>query len=291
MKSGNSGVAGLFYFSGSPLNASVSILNPEKGALVIDYTNAALYQKTSVSGDNSGYDLIFDAGGSLGAITVTSINKVVVTAPATSATLTLSDGSSLITVGGDSITFTSTAATDVTLPTTGTLATLAGSEALTGKTVNGLTITTTTGTLTLVNGSSIITAGANAVTLTSTGATNVTLPTTGTLATIAGSEALTGKTVNGLTVTTTTGTLTIAAAKVLTASNTLTFAGTDSSTLNIGTGGTLGTAAYTAAADYQPVAANLTNLAGVTPIADGVVNTAVTPNLTFSKGLLVSAAA
>ena len=41
----------------------------------------------------------------------------------------------LITVGDDSVTLTTTAATDVTLPTTGTLATLAGAEAFTNKTL------------------------------------------------------------------------------------------------------------------------------------------------------------
>ena len=40
--------------------------------------------------------------------------------------------------------------------------------------------------------------------------------------------------------------------KTLTVSNTLTFAGTDSSTLNIGTGGTLGSAAFTASTAYEP---------------------------------------
>jgi len=57
----------------------------------------------------------------LGAATATSVNKVAITAPATSATLTLSDGSSLITSGGHSLTFTTTASTSVTLPTSGSL--------------------------------------------------------------------------------------------------------------------------------------------------------------------------
>jgi hypothetical protein len=48
-------------------------------------------------------------------------SKVTVTPPATSATLTLSDGSSLITSGGHSLTFTTTASTSVTLPTSGSL--------------------------------------------------------------------------------------------------------------------------------------------------------------------------
>jgi hypothetical protein len=57
----------------------------------------------------------------LGVATATSVNKVAITAPTTSATLTLADGSSLITSGANSITLTSTGATTVTLPTSGTL--------------------------------------------------------------------------------------------------------------------------------------------------------------------------
>ena len=58
----------------------------------------------------------------------------------------------------------------------------------------------------------------------------------------------------------TAATLTIADGKTLTASNTLTFAGTDGSTLNVGTGGTLGTAAYVA-----------TGISGATiPLLNGV---------------------
>lgn len=51
------------------------------------------------------------------------------------------------------------------------------------------------------------------------------------IVTLTGSQALTNKTYNGNTFTAGTGTLTIAAAKTLTASNTLTLAGTDSTTI------------------------------------------------------------
>ena len=67
-------------------------------------------------------------------------------------------------------------------------------------------------------------------------------------------SALTGKTYDGLTLTAAAIGFTIAGgvtSKTLTISNTLTLAGTDSSTLNIGTGGTLGSAAFTASSAYE----------------------------------------
>lgn len=57
----------------------------------------------------------------LGVASATTVNKITITAPATSATLTLAQGSSLVTSGANSITLTSTGATNVTLPTSGTL--------------------------------------------------------------------------------------------------------------------------------------------------------------------------
>jgi hypothetical protein len=71
----------------------------------------------------------------IGVATATSVNKVALTAPATSATLTLADGSTLVTSGAYSTTLTATGTTTVTLPTTGTLATLAGSETFSNKTL------------------------------------------------------------------------------------------------------------------------------------------------------------
>src|SRR4030095_6115133 len=52
------------------------------------------------------------------------------------------------------------------------------------------------------------------------------------------------------------GTLTITTAKTLNATNTLTFSGTDGSTLNIGAGGTLGSAAFTSSSNYELALAN-----------------------------------
>ncbi len=57
----------------------------------------------------------------LGVASATSLNKITITAPATSATLTLANGSSLITSGAYNATITVTDTTSVTLPTSGTL--------------------------------------------------------------------------------------------------------------------------------------------------------------------------
>lgn len=62
----------------------------------------------------------------LGVASATSINKVAITAPATSATLTLADGSTLATSGAFSTTFTATGATSLTLPTSGNLMSSSG---------------------------------------------------------------------------------------------------------------------------------------------------------------------
>lgn len=66
----------------------------------------------------------------LGVASATSINKVALTAPATAATLTLANNSTLATVGAFTTTLTATAGTALTLPTTGTLATTAYADAL-----------------------------------------------------------------------------------------------------------------------------------------------------------------
>lgn len=116
--------------------------------------------------------------------------------------------------------------------------TIANSENLTvGRTLT-LTLNDAARTLALagnVNFGAAFTTGANALTLSTTGGTNVTLPVSGTLATLAGTEALTNKTVNGNTITAGTFTLTGAAAKTLTFSNSLTLAGTDGTTMTFPT--------------------------------------------------------
>lgn len=104
----------------------------------------------------------------LGVATATSINKVTITAPASSATLTIANTGSLITSGAYSMTLTATNTTTVTLPTTGTLATLAGSETLSSKTLTNPIISSisNTGTLTLPTSTDTLVGKATTDTLT-----------------------------------------------------------------------------------------------------------------------------
>jgi hypothetical protein len=139
-----------------------------------------------------------------------------------------------------------------------------------------------------VTGSSLTLSGANAITLTSTGTTGVTLPLTGTLATLAENEALTNKTVNRVTITTpaTGSTLTIADGKTLTASNTLTFTGTDSSSVAFGSGGTV---AYTANKLSAFAATTSAELAGVISDETGSGGLVFGTSPTFTTGMSGSA--
>jgi hypothetical protein len=106
-------------------------------------------------------------------------------------------------------------------------------------------------------------------------------------ATLGGTEALTNKTYNGMTVTATTGTLTLASGKVLTFSNTLTFTGTDSSSVAFGAGGTV---AYTANKLSAFAATTSLELKGV--ISDetgsGALVFGTSPNITTPTGIVKS---
>lgn len=75
------------------------------------------------------------------------ISKVALTEPATAATITLADNSTLATSGAFSLTLTATGATNVTLPTSGTLATTTSTDF-----VKGAAALTTTGSIPFQSG-------------------------------------------------------------------------------------------------------------------------------------------
>lgn len=200
---------------------------------------------------------------SLGVATATSINKVTITAPATSATLTIPDG---VTLTGPA-----SSGTAMTLGNTETVTGIKtfGSAGAVGRlkvagTTSGSTVldasATASGTLTLPAATDTLVGKATTDTLTNktfdtagtgnsfainglaatanTGTGSVVRATSPTLVTPTLGVAL-ATSINGNTFTTGSGTLTFGSGKTLTASNTLTLTGTDGSSVAFGAGGTV----------------------------------------------------
>src|SRR5208282_4046176 len=189
-----------------------------------------------------------------------------------------------------------------TSPTAGalTLVTAAGGSILGNPTTGSLapvyTVTPVLGIAGSVAGSLGLasSSGAGVVTLVAVpGATNVNVQIpdkADTLVNLTGSQSLSNKTYNGLTLTAASTGFTIAGgttSKTLTISNTLAFAGTDASTLNIGTGGTLGALAFGAWPGSGTQLA-LTNSPSFTTPSLGAASATV---LTVSTSILPSASA
>jgi len=158
---------------------------------------------------------------SLGVATATSINKVTITAPATSSTLTIADGKTLTV--SNTLTFTGTDASSVAFGTGGTVT----------YTSNKLSVFAATTSAELAGVISDETGSGVLVFATSPSLTTPTL----------GVASATSINKVAITAPATSATLTIADGKTLTVSNTLTFTGTDTSSVAFGTGGTV---AYTA---------------------------------------------
>jgi len=145
--------------------------------------------------------------------------------------------------------------------------------------IGATTVTTTGAQLNYLNGATGTTGTTSTNLVYSTSPTLVT-PTIG---------AATATSINKVAITqpATGSTLTIADGKSLTASNTLTFAGTDGSTLNIGAGGTLGSNAYTNTA-YAPITTPTFTTNITTPMVIG--GTVATQSLVYKTTTGVGAA-
>jgi hypothetical protein len=158
-----------------------------------------------------------------------------------------------------------------------TTATSAG-KLTTARTINGVSFDGTTN-ITIPSGTAAALSAGSGLkfanvgeTFDGTAARTLSVDTTA-IASVSGSQAITNKTYNGLSLTALTTGFSAAGgttSKTLTVSNTLTLAGTDGSTLNVGAGGTLGSAAFTASSAYVApnTAVQLTSL-GVGTAASG----------------------
>jgi hypothetical protein len=190
----------------------------------------------------------------IGAASATSVNKVAITEPASAATLTLADGSTLVTSGANSITLTSTGATNVTLPTSGTLYGTAAGSITSAQLASSLTNETGSGVVVFNDTPTLVTPVLGVASATTINKVTLTAPATG-------------------------STLTVADGKTLTASNTLTLTGTDGSSAAFGAGGTV---AYTANKLSAFAATTSAELAGVVSdeTGSGALVFATSPALT-----------
>jgi hypothetical protein len=167
-----------------------------------------------------------------GGVTLTSspINKVTITPPATGSTLTIQDGFTLTVSGNATVSGTNTGDQTSVTGNAGTATALQTARNINGVAFDGtanITVTAAAGTLS----GNTLASGVTASSLTSFG--NSPLFVTPTLGVASATS------INGLTLTSSTGTLTVANGKTATVSNTLTFTGTDSSSVAFGAGGTV----------------------------------------------------
>lgn len=162
----------------------------------------------------------------LGAATATSLNGLTVST--TTGTLTLVNGSSLITAGANSLTLSTTGTTNATFPNgTFTLAGISSTQTLTNKTITGLKLTagtTTVAPLTIASGTNLSAAVSGSIEYDGTSLTYTdSTPTRQTLVTTGKTQTLSNKTLSGNTAVTLisgSGTLTLNTTGTVTLPNT-----------------------------------------------------------------------
>lgn len=218
-----------------------------------------------------------------GNILSSTFNNIVLNAPASTAFLSVGSGKSVGFEAG--LDFKGVDGTQLTFQGTDTYVGRATTDTLTNKSISGSTNTLSSianaslvNSATTVNGQTCTLGSTCTVTVVTTvGSTTISGGTTGRVlfdnagflgeypitgtgnVVLSASPTFTGNitasTLDNIIFTTpaSTATLTLGSAKTVTLSNTLTFAGTDGSTLNVGAGGTLGSNAFTSTA-YAPLA-------------------------------------
>lgn len=213
------------------------------GAVAVTATGTQVNYLAAATGTTgtTSTNLVYSSGPTLvapvlGAATATSINRVVINAVATAATLAITDNKSFSVT--NTLTLTGTDGSSVAFGAGGTVAYVANTLAVFAATTS---------------------AQLASVISDETGSGALVFATTPTLVTPVLGVA-TATSINGLALTTSTGTLTIANGKTATVSNTLTFTGTDTSSVAFGAGGTV---AYVANKLSAFAATTSAELAGV----------------------------
>lgn len=167
------------------------------------FTGHQTIEGVTTAGATGTGNLVFATSPTISGLSVNTINKVAITAPATGSTLTIADGKTLtanstlaLAAGADGQTFTFPSSSD-------TVVTLAAAQTVTAKTItgstyNGLSISATTGTFSLASNKTLT--ANNTLTLAGTDATTITFQGTDTYVGRSTTDTLTNKTLTAPTI-------------------------------------------------------------------------------------------